>query len=105
MSNLPRAVADWDFSKLTLVSGDGKKRYPLPQHATEGANKATGSNAITTGVIITLSGNVKAEVEKILVRAGERDNNGAYNLEAAAGFVTGSPEDLTNKIRVSGVGK
>ena len=41
---LPKAVADWDFSKLTIVSGDGKKKYKLPQHAT-GENTATGSRA------------------------------------------------------------
>ncbi len=99
---LPRAVAGWDFSKLTLVSGDGSKRYPLPQHTTAGENTATGSRAGTTYLSITLSGSVKAEAEKILVKAGVRDANGAYNLEAVAGFVGGSAEDPTNPITVSG---
>ncbi len=99
---LPRAVARWDFSKLTLVSGDGKKRYPLPQHATAGENTATGSSAGTTYLYITLSGSIKAEAEKILVNDGVRDANGAYNLEAAAGFAGGSAEDTTNPITVSG---
>ncbi len=99
---LPRAVADWDFSKLTIVSGDGTKRYPLPQHATAGENTATGSSAGTAYLSITLSGSVKAEAEKILVNDGDSDANGAYNLEAAAEFVSGSPEDPTNPITVSG---
>ncbi len=97
-SRLPTAVADWDFSKLTLVSGDGKKRYTLPRHSTTGANKATGSRASRTSLNITLSGIVKAKVEAILVKVGDSDNNGAYNLEAAAEFVPGSPEDLTTSI-------
>ncbi len=97
-SRLPRAVADWDFSKLTLVSGDGSKRFTLPRHSTVGANRATGSSAGATRLTITLSGSVKAEVEKILVKEGESDDNGAYNLEAAAEFVPGSPEDLTTSI-------
>ncbi len=97
-SRLPRAVADWDFSKLTLVSGDGKKRFTLPRHSTEGANKATGSQASATSLLITLSGSVKAKVNAILVKNGKSDNNGAYNFEAAAEFVPGSPEDLTNSI-------
>ncbi len=92
-SKLPKTVADWDFSKLTLVSGDGNKRYSLPKHATGAANTATGSKASRSGLKITLSGSVKAEVEKILVKVGLRDNNGEYNLEAAAGFVTDNPED------------
>ncbi len=95
---LPRAVADWDFSKLTLVSGDGSKKYTLPRHATAGENTATGSSASATGLNITLSGSVKAEVNKILVKAGLRDANGAYNLKAAAEFVSGSPEDPTISI-------
>ncbi len=99
-NRLPTAVADWDFSKLTLVSGDGKKRYQLPQHSTVGADKATGSKADATFLRITLSGSVKAEVEKILVKAGKSDNNGAYNFEAAAEFVPGSAEDLTTSIQV-----
>ncbi len=99
---LPTAVARWDFSKLTLVSGDGSKRYPLPQHATAGENTATGSRAGTTYLSITLSGSVKAEAEKILVKTGDSDNTGAYNLEAAAGFAGGSAEDTTNPITVSG---
>ncbi len=103
--NLPTTIADWDFSKLTLVSGDGSKEYTLPQHATADANTATGSDANIGGVVITLSGTVKAKAEKILVKNGVRDNNGAYNLKAAAGFVIGSPEDPTTSIRVFGVGK
>ncbi len=99
---LPRAVADWDFSKLTLVSGDGSKRFTLPRHSTAGENTATGTGADTEYLSITLSGTVKAEAEKILVKEGVRDANGAYNLEAAAEFVPGSPEDLTNPITVSG---
>ncbi len=95
---LPTAVADWDFSKLTLVSGDGKKRFTLPRHSTLGANKATGSEARATKLTIILSGSVKAEVNKILVKNGVRDDNGAYNLEAATGFVSGSPEDPTTSI-------
>ncbi len=97
---LPRAVADWDFSKLTLVSGDGSKKYTLPRHATAGENTATGSSASATGLNITLSGSVKAEVNKILVKAGESDDAGAYNLEAAAEFAGGSPEDPTTGINV-----
>ncbi len=97
---LPRAVTDWDFSKLTIVSGDGKKRYPLPRHANEGVNRATGSSASTTRLNITLRGSVKAEVDKILVKVGDSDNTGAYNLEAAAEFVSGSPEDPTTGINV-----
>ncbi len=97
---LPRAVTDWDFSKLTIVSGDGKKRYPLPRHANEGVNRATGSSASTTRLNITLRGSVKAEVDKILVKGGKSDNNGAYNLETAAEFVPGSPENLSTSISV-----
>ncbi len=97
-TSLPETVEEWDFSKLTLVSGDGNKRYTLPQHATAGENTATGSAASTKKLRITLSGSVKAEAEKILVKAGYSDNNGEYNLEAAAGFVTGSPEDPTTSI-------
>ncbi len=99
-TRLPTAVADWDFSKLTLVSGDGSNRYTLPRHSTVGENKATGSSASGTNLVITLSGSVKAEVEKILVKAGFRDNAGAYNLEAAAEFISGSREDLKNAIKV-----
>ncbi len=91
-TNLPRTIAEWDFSKLTLVSGDGSKRYKLPQHSTTGENRAEGSNASAISVLITLSGSVKAKVDAILVKNG--------NLEAAAGFVPGSAEDLTNKIIV-----
>ncbi len=87
---LPTAVADWDFSKLTLVSSDGKKKYTLPRHAI-GENTATGS-ASTTSLTITLSGSVKAEADKILVKVG------LHNLEAAAGFVMGSPADTKNII-------
>ncbi len=97
---LPTAVADWDFSKLTLVSGDGSKKYTLPRHATAGENTATGSSASATGLDITLSGSVKAEVDKILVKRGKSDANGAYNLKAAAEFVSGSPEDPTTSIQV-----
>ncbi len=104
-SRLPTAVADWDFSKLTLVSGDGKKRYTLPRHSTTGENRATGSSASETALIITLSGNVKAKANAILVKAGRSDNAGAYNFEAAAGFVGGSAEDLNNNIQVTSVGK
>ncbi len=99
-SRLPTTVADWNFSKLTIVSGDGSKRYTLPEHATAGTNKATGSSASATSLIITLSGNVKAKVNAILVKAGFGDANGAYNLEAAAEFVPGSPEDPTTGIQV-----
>ena len=99
-NKLPTTVADWDFSKLTLVSGDGNKRYSLPKHATGAANTATGSKASRASLLITLSGSVKAEVDKILVKVGYSDDAGAYNLKAAAGFVTGNPEDLTTKIRV-----
>ncbi len=102
-SKLPTSIAGWDFSKLTLVSGDGRKRYPLPRHATAGENTATGSFVSATGLRITLSGNVKAEVNKILVKGGKSDDAGAYNLEAAAGFVIGSSAaDTTNPITVSG---
>ncbi len=93
---LPRAVAGWDFSKLTLVSGDGSKRYTLPRHSTAGENTATGSRAGTIYLRMILSGSVKAEAEKILVKGGVRDANGAYNLEAAAGFAGGSAEDTSN---------
>ncbi len=100
-NRLPTAVAGWDFSKLTIVSGDGKKKYTLPRHATAGENKATGSSARATFLRITLSGSVKAEANAILVKEGLRDANGAYNLEAAAGFAGGSAEDLTTSIFVS----
>ncbi len=99
-SRLPTAIADWDFSKLTIVSGDGSKRFTLPRHSTVGRNKATGTAAGATNLNITLSGSVEAEVNKILVKVGLGDANGAYNLEAAAEFVPGSPEDLTNAIQV-----
>ncbi len=98
--NLPSTVADWDFSKLTLVSGDGNNSYTLPQHATAGENTATGKVVLKTVFFITLSGSVKAEADKILVKTGLRDNNGAYNLKAAAGFVMGSPADTTTSIEV-----
>ena len=98
--DLPATVDSWDFSKLTLVSGDGNKRYTLPQHATAGANTATGSRADANTLFITLSGSVKAEADKILVRHGDSDGDGAYNLEAAAGFIIGSPEDRTTTILV-----
>ncbi len=100
--NLPKTVADWDFSKLTLVSGDGKKRYTLPRHSTTGANTATGSRASRVSLTITLSGTVKAEANKILVKNGDSDDNGAYNLEAAAEFAGGRAEDTSNPITVSG---
>ncbi len=100
-ANLPRVVAEWDFSKLTLVSGDGNKRYTLPQHATAGENTATGSMGVNRRrLFITLSGSVRAEAEKILVKVGLRDNNGAYNLEVAAGFVMGGLAYPTNAIQV-----
>ncbi len=102
--NLPTTVAEWDFSKLTLVSGDGKKKYTLPRHAI-GENTATGSGATRNILQITLSGSVKAEANKILVKNGVRDANGAYNLEAAAGFVIGGSADPTTAIKVFGVGK
>ena len=92
---LPTSIAEWDFSKLTIVSGDGSKRYELPQHST-GEDTATGSRPFPTYLKITLSGSVKAEAEKILVKEGVRDANGAYNLEAAAGFAGGSAEDTSN---------
>ncbi len=101
-TDLPTTVADWDFSKLTLVSGDGKKRYTLPQHATVGENTATGSAASITSVTITLSGSVKAEANKILVKAGFQDADGYYNLEGAAGFVMGSPADTTTNYIIVG---
>ncbi len=96
--NLPKTVAGWDFSKLTLVSFDvgGSNRYTLPQHSTTGANRAEGSVASATSLTITLSGRVKAEAEaeKMLSRNGlTGKNGGAYNLEAAAGFAGGSAED------------
>ncbi len=102
-SGLPSTVEEWDFSKLTLVSGDGNKRYTLPRHSTVGENTATGSNAIISSLTITLSGNVKAEVEKILVKNGKSDDTGAYNLKVAAGFVMGGSADPTNAIEVIGV--
>ncbi len=101
-TNLPKAVTGWDFSKLTLVSGDGSKRYPLPRHSTLGSNIASGSAASATSLKITLRGSVKAEADKILVNDGDSDANGAYNLEAAAGFAGGSAEDTTNPITVIG---
>ncbi len=100
-ANLPRVVAEWDFSKLTIVSGDGNKRYTLPQHATAGENTATGSMGVNRRrLFITLSGSVRAEAEKILVKVGKSDNNGAYNLEVAAGFVIGGLAYPTNAIQV-----
>ncbi len=101
-TNLPAAVADWDFSKLTLVSGDGSKSYTLPRHSTAGINLASGFKASATGLDIILSGSVKAEANKILVKNGDSDDNGAYNLEAAAGFAGGSAADTSNPITVSG---
>ncbi len=100
--NLPTTIAEWDFSKLTLVSGDGNKRYTLPQHAI-GENTATGSTATLYFLYITLSGSVKAKANSILVKNGKSDNNGAYNLEVAAGFVIGGSADPTNAIKVAGV--
>ncbi len=97
-SGLPKTVAEWDFSKLTIVSVDDKK-YTLPRHSNAGENTATGSRADTIGVNITLSGSVKAKVNAILVKVG-KSGDGFYNLEAAAGFVTGSPADLKNAINV-----
>ncbi len=99
-TDLPTTIAEWDFSKLTFVSGDGSKKYTLPQHATAGEDTATGTAAGIGGLRMILSGSVKAEVDKILFKKGGSDNNGAYNLEAAAGFVTGSPEDPTTSISV-----
>ncbi len=89
-SGLPTTVEEWDFNKLTIVSGDGSNRYTLPQHETAGENRATGLRASRIRLIITLRGSVKAEADKILVKNG--------NLEAATGFVTGSPADLKNAI-------
>ncbi len=101
-TNLPAAVTGWDFSKLTLVSGDGSKSYTLPRHSTAGINLASGFKASATGLNIILSGSVKAEANKILVKNGDSDDNGAYNLEAAAGFAGGSAADTSNPITVSG---
>ncbi len=101
-SDLPSRVDRWDFSKLTLVSGDGKKRYQLPKHSSTGENTATGSKVSSLTLNITLSGSVKAEAEKILVKDGQSDANGAYNLEAAAGFAGYSTEDTSNPITVDG---
>ncbi len=101
--NLPTTVAEWDFSKLTLVSGDGKKKYTLPRHSTVGENTATGSNPTRSILYITLSGSVKTKADEILVKNGESDDNGAYNLEVAAGFVIGGSADPTTSIEVTGV--
>ncbi len=101
--NLPSTFAEWDFSKLTLVSGDGSKSYTLPQHSTTGENTATGFRASISVLIITLSGSVKAEADKILVKNGKSDDTGAYNLKVAAGFVMGVSADPTNAIEVIGV--
>ncbi len=87
---LPTTIAEWDFSKLTIVSGDGSKRFTLPRHSTVGTNKATGSNADAISVLITLSGSVKDKVDAILVKNGK--------LKAAAGFVPDSPKGLTASI-------
>ncbi len=102
-NNLPTTVEGWDFTKLTLVSGDGSNSYTLPRHATAGANTATGSNASKNVLFIILSGTVKAKADAILVKNGKSDNAGAYNLKAAAGFATGSEADPTNAIEVAGV--
>ncbi len=99
-TRLPTTIAEWDFSKLTIVSGDGKKKYTLPEHATAGENTATGSKASANYLVITLSGSVKAKVDAILVKAGDSDDAGEYNLKAAAGFVPGIPEDPTISINV-----
>ncbi len=94
-SNLPTTVEEWDFSKLTIVSGDGKKKYTLPRHSTVGENRATGSRASRGSLTITLSGTEKAKANAILDTIGAQNANGQYNLEAAAGFVIGSPADTT----------
>ncbi len=103
-TNLPAAVAGWDFRKLTLVSGDRTNRFTLPRHSHSilVENRAKGSVASATSLTITLRGSVKAKADAILVNDGVRDANGAYNLEAAAGFAGGSAEDTTNPITVSG---
>ncbi len=100
-TNLPTTVAEWDFSKLTLVSGDRTNRLTLPRFIL-GISKATGSAVSATSLTITLSGSVKDKADAILVNDGVRDEFGAYNLEAAAGFAGGSAEDTTNPITVSG---
>ena len=100
-TNLPKAFVGWELSKLTLVSGDRTNRLTLPRFIL-GISKATGSAASATSLTITLSGSVKDKADAILVKDGVRDNAGAYNLEAAAGFAGGSAEDTTNPITVSG---
>ena len=100
-TNLPKAFAGWELSKLTLVSGDGTNRLTLPRFIL-GISKATGSGASATSLTITLSGSVKDKADAILVKDGVRDNAGAYNLEAAAGFAGGRAADTTNPITVSG---
>ncbi len=87
---LPTTIAEWDFSKLTIVSRDGTKRLTLPRHSTVGENRATGTVAVTKGVIIILSGSVKTNADAIM-----QDRFGHYKLEAAAGFVPGGPADPT----------
>ncbi len=101
-SGLPTTVADWDFSKLTLVSGDGSKKFKLPKHSTSGEDTATANLFFSNAIYIRLSGSVKAKANAILVQNGVSDDGGAYNLEAAAGFVTGSAADRTTSIKVSG---
>ena len=101
--NLPKTVTGWDFSKLRLVAGDGRKSQPLLQHNPIGINRATGSAASATSLTITLIGSEYSKASNILVKNGVRDANGAYNLEAAAGFAGGRAEDTSNNpITVSG---
>ncbi len=102
-TNLPAAVAGWDFRKLRFVAGNGAKSTPLLRHRTTSyTDAATGSAASATSLTITLKGHEKRKARAILVKNGDSDANGAYNLEAAAGFAGGSAADTTNPITVSG---
>ncbi len=102
-TNLPSTVGGWDFTKLKFVAGNGTKSTALKGHAAKSAHTATGSEASTTSLTITLTGTEKTKADGILVKNGLRDDGGKYNLEALAGFAGGSAEDPTgNDIYVVG---
>ena len=53
-TNLPKTFEGWDFGKLTLVSGDGKKKYTLPRQSIIGSDTASVSDASATKLSILL---------------------------------------------------
>ncbi len=103
-TNLPTAVAGWDFTKLKLTAGVDETA--LSEHQSSGANIATGTLPSTTSLTITLTGTEKTKADGILDNNGLRAKDGdKYNLKAEAGFIKASTSaaDLTgNDINVSG---